>query len=141
MTAGGKNVAPAVLEDRLRGHPIVSQVVVVGDQRPFIGALVTLDPEMLPGWLANHGLPAMDAVTAGEHPAVLEALDRAVARANEAVSRAESIRKIAVLPTDLTEANGYLTPSLKVKRARVLADFAAQIDELYTDTRGTSPRG
>ncbi|ASR54207.1 long-chain fatty acid--CoA ligase [Cellulomonas sp. PSBB021] len=138
VTAGGKNVAPAVLEDRLRGHPIVSQVVVVGDQRPFIGALVTLDAEMLPGWLANHGLPAMDVVTAGEHPAVLEALDRAVARANEAVSRAESIRKIAVLPTDLTEANGYLTPSLKVKRTRVLADFAPQIEELYTDTRGTA---
>ncbi|UJP38626.1 AMP-dependent synthetase/ligase [Cellulomonas palmilytica] len=137
VTAGGKNVAPAVLEDRLRGHPIVSQVVVVGDQRPFIGALVTLDAEMLPGWLANHGLPAMDAVTAGAHPSVLEALDRAVARANEAVSRAESIRKFTVLPTDLTEANGYLTPSLKVKRARVLADFADTIEELYTDTRAT----
>jgi len=135
VTAGGKNVAPAVLEDRLRGHPIVSQVVVVGDQRPFIGALVTLDPEMLPGWLSNHGLPAMDAVAAGQDPRVLEALDRAVERANEAVSRAESIRKIRVLPTDLTEANGYLTPSLKVKRALVLKDFAADVDALYVDTR------
>ncbi|WP_449385429.1 AMP-dependent synthetase/ligase [Cellulomonas soli] len=135
VTAGGKNVAPAVLEDRLRGHPLVSQVVVVGDQRPFIGALVTLDAEMLPGWLANHGLPAMDVATAAVHPAVRDSLDAAVARTNEAVSRAESIRKIHVLPTDFTEANGYLTPSLKVKRALVLRDFASTIEELYQDTR------
>ena len=135
VTAGGKNVAPAVLEDRLRGHPLVSQVVAVGDQRPFIGALVTLDAEMLPGWLSMHGLPAMDVTTASTHPQVLESLDRAVARANEAVSRAESIRKIRVLTTDFTEANGYLTPSLKVKRAAVLKDFAPVIDELYVDTR------
>jgi len=135
VTAGGKNVAPAELEDRLRGHPIVSQVVVVGDQRPFVGALVTLDAEMLPGWLHNHGLPAMDVVAAGRDPQVLAALDRAVDRTNEAVSRAESIRKIRVLPTDFTEANGYLTPSLKVKRALVLKDFAADVDELYVDTR------
>ncbi|MEZ0448586.1 AMP-dependent synthetase/ligase [Cellulomonas sp. ICMP 17802] len=137
VTAGGKNVAPAVLEDRLRGHPLVSQVVVVGDQRPFIGALVTLDAEMLPGWLANHGLPAMSVEAAATDPAVLEALDRAAERANEAVSRAESIRKLRLLTTDFTEANGYLTPSLKVKRALVLKDFAADIDALYTDTRTT----
>ncbi|WP_029289408.1 long-chain fatty acid--CoA ligase [Cellulomonas sp. HZM] len=135
VTAGGKNVAPAVLEDRLRGHPLVSQVVVVGDQRPFVGALVTLDAEMLPGWLSNHGLPAMDVEAAATDPQVLEALDRAVQRTNEAVSRAESIRKIRVLTTDFTEANGYLTPSLKVKRALVLKDFAADVDELYVDTR------
>ncbi|WP_309135473.1 AMP-dependent synthetase/ligase [Cellulomonas sp.] len=135
VTAGGKNVAPAVLEDRLRGHPLVSQVVVVGDQRPFIGALLTLDAEMLPGWLRTHGLPALDVVAASTHPQVLEALDRAVARANEAVSRAESIRKVRVLTTDFTEANGYLTPSLKVKRAKVLADFAPEVEELYVDTR------
>ncbi|QCB94038.1 AMP-dependent synthetase/ligase [Cellulomonas shaoxiangyii] len=135
VTAGGKNVAPAALEDRLRGHPLVSQVVVVGDQRPFIGALVTLDAEMLPGWLASHGLPPMDVVTASTHPQVLQALDRAVDRANESVSRAESIRKIRVLTMDFTEANGYLTPSLKVKRAKVLADLAADVDALYVDTR------
>ncbi|MBO9553690.1 AMP-dependent synthetase/ligase [Cellulomonas sp.] len=141
VTAGGKNVAPAVLEDRLRGHPLVSQVVVVGDQRPFIGALVTLDAEMLPGWLANHGLPSMDVAAAGTDERVLAALDRAVDRANEAVSRAESIRKIRVLPEDLTETNGYLTPSLKVKRALVLKDFAAEIDALYTDTRSEHTTG
>ncbi len=131
MTAGGKNVAPAVLEDRLRAHPLVSQVVVVGDQRPFIGALVTLDAEMLPGWLATHGLRPMDVETAAHDADVLAALDRAVAHANEAVSRAESIRKITVLTTDFTEQNGYLTPSLKVKRRLVIDDFADTIDTLY----------
>ncbi|HEY0216731.1 MAG TPA: AMP-binding protein [Cellulomonas sp.] len=136
VTAGGKNVAPAVLEDRFRGHPLVSQVVVVGDARPFIGALVTLDADMLPGWLAMHGLPPMDVRTASESPDVLAALDRAATRANEAVSRAESIRKVRVLTTDFTEANGYLTPSLKVKRALVLQDFADEVDALYVDTRG-----
>lgn len=131
VTAGGKNVAPAVLEDRLRGHPLVSQVVVVGDGRPFIAALVTLDAEMLPGWLASHGLPEMDVAAAARSHAVLAALDRAVERTNEAVSRAESIRKVHVLTSDFTEANGYLTPSLKVKRAMVLSDFAEQIDAIY----------
>ncbi|QTE30478.1 AMP-dependent synthetase/ligase [Pengzhenrongella sicca] len=131
VTAGGKNVAPAVLEDRLRGHPLVSQVVVVGDQRPFIAALVTLDAEMLPGWLGSHGLPPMDVAAAATHPAVLAALDRASERANKAVSRAESIRKLSVLTLDFTEANGYLTPSLKVKRAAVIRDFAAQVDAIY----------
>ncbi len=131
VTAGGKNVAPAVLEDRLRAHPIVSQVVVVGDQRPFIGALVTLDAEALPGWLSVHGLPEMDVAAAAAHPEVKAALDRAVEKANAAVSRAESIRKYSVLTTDFTVANDYLTPSLKVKRAKVIADFGAEIEALY----------
>ncbi|MDR1152986.1 MAG: AMP-binding protein [Bifidobacteriaceae bacterium] len=131
ITAGGKNVVPALLEDRLRGHPLVSQVVVVGDNRPFIGALVTLDADMLPGWAAIHNLPTMTVAEAREHPAVRASLDRAVARANQAVSRAESIRKIAILDGDFTELNGYLTPSLKVKRSRVLKDFAAAIDGIY----------
>lgn len=132
VTAGGKNVAPAFLEDRLRGHPLVSQVVVVGDDKPFIAALVTLDADMLPGWLAAHGLPEMDVHTAATNHGVLAALDRAVARANEAVSRAESIRKYRVLTTDFTVENEYLTPSLKVKRDAVLRDFAAEIEALYT---------
>jgi long-chain acyl-CoA synthetase len=131
VTAGGKNVVPALLEDRLRGHPLVSQVVVVGDNRPFIAALVTIDAEMLPGWLSNHDLPLMPVSEARTHPAVLASLDRAVARANQAVSRAESIRKIAILEDDFTELNGYLTPSLKVKRSLVLKDFAGQVAGLY----------
>ncbi len=133
VTAGGKNVAPAMLEDRLRGHPLISQVVAVGDGKPFIGALVTLDAEMLPGWLAGHGLPAMDVTTAAKSHAVLAAIERAVNRANEAVSRAESIRKFAVLTTEFTEVNGYLTPSMKVKRDRVLTDFADEVERLYGD--------
>ena len=132
VTAGGKNVAPAILEDRLRGHPLVSQVVVVGDQKPFIAALVTLDAEMLPGWLSAHGVEQLTVEQAAEHPVVLAALEKAVARANEAVSRAESIRKFKVLTTDFTEANGFLTPSLKVKRAKVLEAFAAQIESIYS---------
>ena len=132
VTAGGKNVAPSVLEDRLRGHPLVSQVVVVGDQRPFIGALITLDPEGVPGWLTAHSKPAMSLEEAAKDPDVLASLDRAVERTNQAVSRAESIRKYRILPTDLTIANGYLTPKLSVRRQEVLKDFAAEIEALYS---------
>ncbi|MDD7384380.1 MAG: AMP-dependent synthetase/ligase [Actinomycetaceae bacterium] len=131
VTAGGKNVSPAVLEDRLRGHPLVSQVVVVGDQKPFIAALVTLDEEMLPQWLKNHGLPAMSVSDAATNPAVLASLERGVQRANQVVSRAESIRKFRVLTTDFTISNGYMSPSLKVKRAAVLKNFAGEIEKLY----------
>ena len=131
VTAGGKNVAPAVLEDRLRGHPLVSQVVVVGDARPFIGALVTLDPEGLPGWLGRHNLPEMDVTEASTNPVVLAGIQRAVDRTNTAVSRAESIRKFTVLTTDFTIDNDLLTPSLKVKRAAVLQAFADEIEHLY----------
>ena len=134
VTAGGKNVAPAVLEDRLRGHPLVSQVLVVGDGRPCIGALITLDAEMLPLWLAGHGLEDMDPVEAASDPRVRAALERAVARANEAVSRAESIRTFTVLPGDFTVANGLLTPSLKVRRAQAQERFAEEIDALFTRT-------
>ena len=133
VTAGGKNVAPNVLEDRLRGHPLVSQVVVVGDQRPFIGALITLDPEGVPGWLAAHGKPAMSLEEAAKDPDVLASLDRAVERTNKAVSRAESIRKYRILDRDLTIADGYLTPKLSVRRTEVLKDFAADVDALYAE--------
>ncbi|WP_046528565.1 MULTISPECIES: AMP-dependent synthetase/ligase [Cellulomonas] len=133
VTAGGKNVAPNVLEDRLRGHPLVSQVVVVGDQRPFIGALITLDPEGVPGWLTAHGKPAMSLEEAAKDPDVLASLDRAVERTNKAVSRAESIRKYRILDRDLTIADGYLTPKLSVRRTEVLKDFAADVDALYAE--------
>ncbi|WP_298456961.1 long-chain fatty acid--CoA ligase [uncultured Cellulomonas sp.] len=138
VTAAGKNVAPAVLEDRLRAHPLVSQCVVVGDQRPFIGALIALDADALPGWLAAHGHPEMDLATARTNPAVLAAVDEAVERANQAVSRAESIRKYRLLETDLTIADGYLTPKFSVKRNVVLKDFAAEVDALYD---GPAPSG
>ena len=139
VTAGGKNVAPAALEDRIRAHALVSQCVVVGDNRPFIGALITLDPDGLPGWLKMHDKAEMSIEQARTDPDVLAALDHAVTRANQSVSRAESIRKFAVLPEDLTVENGYLTPSLKVKRSLVLSDFSADVDALYVDDRGQSP--
>ncbi|GAB2473578.1 AMP-dependent synthetase/ligase [Xylanimonas ulmi] len=139
ITAGGKNVAPAVLEDRVRAHALVSQCVVVGDNRPFIGALITLDPEGLAGWLTMHGKPSMTVEQAMTDPDVLASLDAAVARANEAVSKAESIRKHRLLTGDFTIANGYLTPSMKVKRAVVLADFADDVEALYSAGRDREP--
>ena len=133
VTAGGKNVAPAVLEDRLRAHPLISQVMVVGDNRPFIACLITLDPEALDHWKQQHGKPAnatpADLATDTD---LLAELQTAVDDANKAVSRAESIRKFVVLPVDFTTDNGYITPSLKVKRAVVAKDFAADIEALYT---------
>jgi long-chain acyl-CoA synthetase len=132
VTAGGKNVAPAVLEDRLRAHPLVSQCIVVGDQKPFIGVLVTLDEEMWPLWAKTHGVEGVSIDEARSHPKVLEALQNAVDRANEAVSRAESIRKFTVLSGDFTEANGYLTPSLKLKRNVIMKDFADEVEKLYS---------
>ena len=131
VTAGGKNVAPAVLEDRIRAHALVSQCVVVGDNKPFIGALITIDPEGLPGWLTMHGKPELTVKQAMTDADVLAALDQAVTRANNAVSKAESIRKFTVLPGDFTVENGYLTPSLKVKRALVLKDFADDVERIY----------
>ncbi|GAA5028999.1 AMP-dependent synthetase/ligase [Terrabacter aeriphilus] len=131
VTAGGKNVAPAVLEDRLRAHPLVSQCIVVGDQKPFIGVLVTLDEEMWPLWAKSHGVEGVTLEQARTNEVVLAALQDAVDRANEAVSKAESIRKFAVLSGDFTEANGYLTPSLKLKRNVVMKDFADEVEKLY----------
>lgn len=135
VTAGGKNVAPAMLEDRIRANPIISQVLVVGDKRPFIGALITLDEEMLPVWLNNNGEDAtMSVEEAAKNPKVLAEIQRAIDRANSKVSRAESVRKFVILPHDLTEASGHLTPKLSVKRSLVLSDFADTIDGLYEDS-------
>ncbi|WP_439901982.1 AMP-dependent synthetase/ligase [Microbacterium azadirachtae] len=139
VTAGGKNVSPAALEDPIRANPIVSQVVVVGDQKPFIGALVTLDPEMLPAWLANNGLPAdMSLADAATNDAVRAEVQRAIDTANTRVSRAESIRKFTILPTEWTEASGHLTPKLSIKRNVILKDFAPQIAEIYNETTATT---
>ncbi|OAB86893.1 long-chain fatty acid--CoA ligase [Janibacter melonis] len=131
VTAGGKNVAPAVLEDRLRAHPLVSQCMVVGDGKPFIAALVTIDEEMLPGWAANNGLGAITVAQARTDETVLAEIQRAVDDANKAVSKAESIRKFAVLEEDFTEENGTLTPSLKLKRNVVMRDYEDQVEALY----------
>jgi len=133
VTAGGKNVAPAVLEDRLRAHPLISQVMVVGDNKPFIACLITLDPEALEPWKQQHGKPASATpADLAEDPDMLAEIQAAVDDANKAVSRAESIRKFRILPVDFTVDNEYITPSLKVKRAVVAKDFAADIEALYT---------
>jgi long-chain acyl-CoA synthetase len=139
VTAGGKNVAPAQLEDPIRANPIISQVVVAGDQKPFVSALITLDAEMLPTWLANNGVEdALSLSDAARHPVVLDEVQRAVDAANERVSRAESIRKFHILPVELTEATGHLTPKMSIKRAVILRDFSAEIEALYADA-ATAP--
>jgi long-chain acyl-CoA synthetase len=133
VTAGGKNVAPAVLEDRLRAHPLISQCIVVGDGRPYIACLVTLDPEALEHWKQQHGKPAGATVAdLATDPDLTAEIQAAVDDANLAVSRAESIRRFRVLTVDFTEDSGHLTPSLKVRRAAVVKDFAADIEALYS---------
>jgi long-chain acyl-CoA synthetase len=132
VTAGGKNVAPAFLEDPIRATPVIAQVVVVGDQKPFISALVTLDPEMLPTWLANKKLDAqMSLAEASKNPEVIAAVQDAVDRANARVSRAESIRKFTILPVEFTEASGHLTPKMSIKRNVIVHDFNDAIEAMY----------
>src|SRR5699024_8880888 len=116
VTAGGKNVSPGPLEDQLRATPLISQALVVGDGRPFVAALITLDPEVLPGWLERHGLAGLSPAEVRENEMLRDAIQRAVDSANESVSKAESIRKFELLDSDFTEDNGYLTPSMKLKR-------------------------
>jgi long-chain acyl-CoA synthetase len=136
VTAGGKNVAPAVLEDRIRAHWLVSQALVVGDQKPFVAALVTIDPESWPQWLDKQGRPAGTAIAdLVDDPDLHAEIQTAVDEANKAVSKAESIRKFAILPTDWTEAGGQLTPSMKLKRNVVQHECAEQISALYSGPR------
>lgn len=139
VTAGGKNVAPAPLEDPIRAVPIVGQAVVIGDKRPFVAAIISLDPEMLPIWLANNGADKeMSLTQAAKSPIVLAEIQKAIDRVNKNVSRAESIRKFVVVDQELSEESGHLTPSLKIKREAVLRDFAPAIAELYGSAPDTS---
>jgi long-chain acyl-CoA synthetase len=130
VTAGGKNVAPAVLEDRLRAHPLVSQCMVVGDQQPYIACLVTLDTEALGPWAKAHGKDA-DPAKLIDDADLLSEIQQGVDEANKAVSKAEAIRKFSILPVDWTEEGGQLTPSLKLKRSVVMKEFASDVDALY----------
>jgi long-chain acyl-CoA synthetase len=130
VTAGGKNVAPAGLEDHIRAHPLVSQCLVVGDGRPFIAALVTLDPDAVGPWAKAHGKdPDLAGLVDDEE--VRTEIQSAVDEANRSVSQAESIRKFTILPLDWTEEAGQLTPSLKLKRAVVMGEFRREVDDLY----------
>jgi long-chain acyl-CoA synthetase len=138
VTAGGKNVSPAALEDPIRANSVVGQVIVVGEQKPFIGALVTLDTEMLPVWLNNNGEdPTQSLQEAARNSKVIAEVQRAVDAANARVSRAESIRKFVILPVDLTEASGHLTPKLSIKRNVILSDFSDVIEGMYDDAPAT----
>jgi long-chain acyl-CoA synthetase len=133
VTAGGKNVSPAVLEDRLRAHPLVSQCLVVGDGKPFIAALITIDADALPGWRQRNGKPAGDGAADLVDDQQLRAeIETAVADANKAVSRAEQIREFRILPTDFSEARGEMTPTLKIKRAVVARGYAEEIAQIYS---------
>ncbi|NED80191.1 long-chain fatty acid--CoA ligase, partial [Streptomyces sp. SID11233] len=131
VTAGGKNVAPAVIEDRIRGNALVAECMVVGDGRPFVGALLTLDEEFLAHWAKDHGRPTATVAALREDPALLAALQEAVDEGNLAVSKAESVRRFRVLDTQFTEESGHLTPSLKLKRSVVTKDYAMEIEALY----------
>lgn len=132
VTAGGKNVAPAVLEDQLRAHPLISQAMAVGDARPFIAALITIDPEAFDGWKQRNGKDSGASVGAlATDPDLTAEVDAAIKQANTAVSHAESIRKFAILPVDFTEDTGELTPTMKVKRKVVAEKFADEIEAIY----------
>ena len=132
VTAGGKNVAPAVLEDRLRAHPLVSQCMVVGDNQPFIAALVTVDPDALKAWVANNKKDGASINDLVNDPDLIAVIQTAVDDANKAVSKAESIRKFTILATDFTIAGGHLTAKLSVKRHVVAKEFAKEIEALFT---------
>ena len=132
VTAGGKNVAPAVLEDRLRSHPLVSQCMVVGDNQPFIAALVTIDPDALKAWVVNHKKDGASINDLINDPDLIAVVQTAVDEANKAVSKAESIRKFTILPVDFTIAGGHLTAKLSVKRHVVAKEFAQEIDALFS---------
>ena len=131
VTAGGKNVAPAVLEDRLRSHPLISQCMVVGDNKPFIAALITLDPDAIKPWAVANKKEGASIAELAKDPALLAVIQTAVDETNKAVSRAESIRKFTVLPVDFSIAGGQLTAKLSVKRHVVGQQFAREIDELF----------
>jgi long-chain acyl-CoA synthetase len=133
VTAGGKNVAPAVLEDRLRAHPLISQAMAVGDAKPFVAALITIDPEAFVGWKERNGKAADASVgDLANDPDLIAEIDLAVKEANQAVSHAEAIRKFSILPVDFTEDTGELTPTMKVKRKVVAEKFASEIEALYS---------
>jgi long-chain acyl-CoA synthetase len=133
VTAGGKNVSPAVLEDRLRSHALISQAMVVGDGKPFIAALITLDAEALEPWKERHGKP-VDATVASlrDDPDLAAEVQSAVDEANKAVSRAESIRKFRILDTDFTQESGQLSAKMGIRRNVLLKDFASEVEALYS---------
>lgn len=132
VTAGGKNVAPAVLEDRLRAHPLISQCVVLGDNQPFIAALITIDPDALKTWITANKKGDATIATLTQDPDLISVIQTAVDETNKAVSKAESIRKFRILPTDFTIAGGQLTAKFSIKRHVIAQEFAQEINELFS---------
>lgn len=133
VTAGGKNVSPAGLEDVIRADSLVSQAVVVGDAKPFVAALITIDPEAFPGWKERNGKPADASVSdLANDPDLRGQVQAAVDEANKTVSHAEAIKKFRILPADFSEETGEMTPTLKVKRNVVVDKFSGDIEEIYT---------
>lgn len=133
VTAGGKNVYPMPMEEVIRAHPLVAQALVVGDDRPYVAALVTLDADAVADWCRLNGYRSLSLIDAAKHPKVRQEIGLSVEAANRRVSRAESIRKFELLDVELSEESGYLTPSLKLQRHRVLADFQGVIDSVYAN--------
>ncbi|NNH74655.1 long-chain fatty acid--CoA ligase [Nocardia uniformis] len=132
VTAAGKNVSPAVLEDSLRAHALIGQCMVIGDGRPFIGVLITLDREALPGWAQRHGLDSATPIEEfASHPELIAEIDAAVAETNGKVSKAEAIKKIRILTSDWTQETGELTPKMSLKRTVVQEKYAADIAAVY----------
>ncbi|NKY34114.1 long-chain fatty acid--CoA ligase [Nocardia speluncae] len=133
VTAGGKNVSPALLEDSLRAHPLISQVMVVGDGKPFIGALITLDPEALPGWKQRNNVAAdIEIAQLVNHPLLITEVETAVADTNKKVSKSEQIKKINILTVDWTQETGELTPKMSLKRAVVMKQCADEVEKIYS---------
>ncbi|MEV4656758.1 long-chain fatty acid--CoA ligase [Micromonospora sp. NPDC049301] len=132
VTAGGTNLAPAPVEERIRAHPLISQCMLVGDDRPFVAALITIDSRAWARWTAGHGNPGASIADQRDNPKLRKEIQAAVDEANETVSRAERVKTFRVLSRDLTEADGELTPTLKIKREVVRSRFAADVDALYS---------
>jgi len=136
ITAGGKNISPVMLESLLKAHRLIGQTCAVGDRRPFVTALIGLDPEVAPAWAARNGIAGSSIAELATRPEVIAEIRRAVESANAQVSRAEAIRRFAVLDTEWTAASGELTPTLKMRRQVVLQRHADEIEGMYAGTAG-----
>lgn len=138
VTAGGKNLTPAPIEETIREHPLVSQCMLVGDGRPYVAALITIDPQAWNYWRSNHGRPGASLAELRDSPALRSEIGSAIDRANRAVSKAEQVKTFRILPRDFTETDGELTPTLKVKRQFVTKRYVADVDALYRNPQMTS---
>ncbi|WFE42802.1 AMP-binding protein, partial [Verrucosispora sp. WMMD1129] len=131
VTAAGKNIAPAPIEERIRAHPLISQVMLVADGRPYVAALVTVDPQAWTRWREQHGHPGASVSALRDDPALRGEIQMAIDRANRSISRAEQVKTFRILHRDLTEVDGELTPTLKIKREAVQDHFADEVAALY----------